>query len=96
MEMSWAQILVLAFGNLAWMLPVFFWSRSEARADARQFAHETKEIRREMVGLMRELKEDSRVFREQWAAECTEFRERLAAESRDFHGRLCTIEERRR
>lgn len=92
MEMSWIQILVIAFGNIAWMLPVFFWVRSESRADARHFDQETKELRREMVDVMRgfqssidAMKEEGKIFREQWAFE-----------SRDFHGRLCTIEERRK
>lgn len=85
MEMSWVQILVIAFGNLAWMLPVFFWVRGEARADARHFDNETKQLRREMIDVMRSFQEDGKLFREQWAAE-----------SKDFHGRLCSLEERRR
>jgi len=62
MEMTWIQILVLAFGNLAWMLPVFFWVRSEAREDARHFAQETKELRREMVDVMRAIQEEMKDF----------------------------------
>jgi hypothetical protein len=85
MEMSWVQILVIAFANLAWMLPVFFWVRAEARTDARHFDNETKQLRREMIDIMRSIQEDGRNFREQWACE-----------SKDFHGRLCAIDERRK
>ena len=91
MEMSWLQILILAFGNLAWMLPVFFWIRAESRADARHFDQETKELRREMIDIMRGMEGSVSAIRE----ECKVFREQWAAESKDFHGRLCAIEERR-
>jgi len=48
MEMSWIQIFVIAFGNIAWMLPVFFWVRSEARADARHADNLIRAIHEEM------------------------------------------------
>jgi hypothetical protein len=85
--MEWVQfiILIVAMGGM------FFWNRTEARADARHFDQETKELRREMIDVMRgfqtsvdAIKEDGRMFREQWAAE-----------SKDFHGRLCSIAERK-
>jgi len=82
--MDWTHVLGIVLGNAAWTLPMFFWNRAEARADARKQDQETKELRRELIGVMRELKEDGRIFREQWAQE-----------SKDFHGRLCSIEEKR-
>ena len=60
--MDWLQVCVLAFGNIAWMLPVFLWARSESRADARHFDQETKEIRREMVDIMRSIQEEMKDF----------------------------------
>lgn len=36
MEMSWVQVIALVFGNVAWVLPLWFWNRSESRADQRQ------------------------------------------------------------
>lgn len=48
MEMSWIQVLVLAFGNLAWMLPIFFWLRSESRADYRATLAMIDSIQKEM------------------------------------------------
>ncbi len=62
MEMNWLQVIVIAFGNIAWMLPVFFWLRSESRADARHFDQETKEIRREMIDVMRSIQEEMKDF----------------------------------
>lgn len=86
--MEWTQfiILIVAMGGM------FYWNRTEARSDSRHFDNETKAIRREMIDVMRgfqesvnSIKEDGKVFREQWSTE-----------SKDFHGRLCAIEERRK
>ena len=62
MEMTWIQILVIAFGNMAWMMPIFFWVRSESRADARHFDEETKMIRREMIDVIRSIQEEIKDF----------------------------------
>jgi Flp pilus assembly protein TadB len=79
--MEWTQFIILALA----MAGMFFWNRAEARADARKSDADNKELRRELIEVMRSLHEEGRIFREQWAAE-----------SRDFHGRLCAIEERRK
>lgn len=68
MEMSWIQVLVIAFGNLAWVLPMFLWLRSEANAD-----------RRDIVNLIIEMKNESSRFREDMAKETKEFHGRLCA-----------------
>jgi hypothetical protein len=60
--MSWIQVLVIAFGNIAWMLPLFFWVRSESRADARHFDNETKAIRRELIDVMRSIEQEIKDF----------------------------------
>jgi Flp pilus assembly protein TadB len=62
MEMNWFQVLVIAFGNLAWTLPLFFWIRSEARSDARQQAQDTKELRRELIDVMRSISDEMKDF----------------------------------
>jgi len=49
--MTWIQILVIAFGNLAWVLPLFMWMRSEANAD-----------RRDIVNLIISIKEENKDF----------------------------------
>jgi len=35
--MDWLQVLVLMGGNMALILPLWLWSRAEARADQRHF-----------------------------------------------------------
>lgn len=75
--MEWTQfiILVLAMGGM------FYWNRTEARADARHFDIETKEIRRELIEVIRGFQLTVDAIKE---------------EQKDFHGRLCAIEERRK
>jgi len=60
--MTWVQILVIGFGNLAWMLPLFLWVRSEARSDARQFNQENRELRRELIDCMRSIDQEIKDF----------------------------------
>lgn len=49
--MDWLQVLVIVFGNAAWVLPMFFWMRSESNAD-----------RRDIVNLIIEIKEENKDF----------------------------------
>lgn len=79
--MEWTQLALFFIG----VFGLWLWQRTESRTDSRKHEAEIKELRREMIDIMRDLKEDGRIFREQWAAE-----------SKDFHGRLCAIEERRK
>jgi hypothetical protein len=74
---------------------LFLWVRTESRNDFRKSEEESKQIRRDLVDVMRESKEDWKQFNEKWAQESRQFREIWAQESKDFHGRLCSIEERR-
>jgi len=83
--MEWLQVLLMTFGNIAWILPLFLWTRAEARADARHADAENKELRKELAEVLKSIKEEGRIFREKWAEEC-----------KDFHGRLCAIEENRK
>ena len=79
--MDWLQVLVIIFGNAAWVMPVFFWVRSESRADIRHQQAQIDCIRT----LAYEIREEGRLFRQQWLDE-----------ARDFHNRLCEIERNRR
>lgn len=79
--MDWTHVLGIVIGNAAWTLPMFFWNRAEARADARKHDQDIKELRREMIDVMRSI--DSTISE-------------MKQESKDFHGRLCAIEERNR
>lgn len=42
--MEWSHVLGIILGNAAWTLPMFFWNRSEARADARRWEAESREF----------------------------------------------------
>lgn len=44
------------------MTGMFYWNRTESRADARHFDNETKAIRREMIDIMRSMQEESKDF----------------------------------
>lgn len=73
--MDWTQLLVI-LGTIAGL---FLWNRTEGRTDARKNAEETKELRRELIDVMREIRGTIDAMKQ---------------ESKDFHGRLCAIEER--
>jgi len=60
--MDWLQILVIVFGNVAWVLPLLLWIRSESRADARKHDSETKELRRDLNSAIIAIKDEMRDF----------------------------------
>ena len=66
--MDWIQTCVILFGNMAWMIPLFLWNRSEANAD-----------RRDIVNLMFSMKEEASRFRAEMAQEMKDFHGRLCA-----------------
>lgn len=69
------------FSLLVTLIGMFFWNRSESRADVRHVEAQLQSNRE----LIRLIHEDMKAF--QLA---------MAQESKDFHGRLCAIEERNR
>ena len=75
--MEWFQVLVIVFGNAAWILPVFFWVRSESRADIRHMDNKMDAIR-----------ELSHSIHKETQATLSGIRE----EMKDFHMRLLEIE----
>lgn len=46
--MDWLQVLVIVFGNVAWVLPLWMWNRSESRADQRQMLSIIQGIQQEI------------------------------------------------
>ena len=60
--MEWTHVLGIILGNAAWMMPLFFWNRSESRADARHYDAETKHLRRELIDVVRAMQEESKDF----------------------------------
>jgi len=43
--MDWTHVLGIILGNAAWILPMFFWVRSESRADIRHVENQIDSIR---------------------------------------------------
>lgn len=56
--MEWTQfgILIITIGGL------FFWNRTESRADSRHYDQESKQIRRDLVDAIRAIEAESKDF----------------------------------
>jgi hypothetical protein len=88
--MEWAQLFVLVFGNLAVILPMWLWSRSEARADARRSDEQNIQLRREMIDIMRSMEQENRDFHGRLERQDAEIR----GEMKVIHMRIFGVEER--
>jgi hypothetical protein len=64
--MDWTQILTIVvpiiLANLGIILPMFFWLRSEANSDRRQFQQESASDRRDILQLIRNIHEEIKDF----------------------------------
>jgi isocitrate dehydrogenase len=60
--MDWAQVLVIVFGNLAIILPLWLWARSETRADIRQIQEVQREDRKDILELIRSIDSEMKDF----------------------------------
>ncbi len=56
--MDWTQVLTIMAANLG----IFFWLRSESNADRRQMQQEASADRRDLLSLIREIKDELREF----------------------------------
>ena len=56
--MNWTEFLAVIFANMAVMLPMFFWLRSEANADRRESAAD----RRDVLQLIRDIQTEMKDF----------------------------------
>lgn len=56
--MDWSQLLTLLFANVG----IFFWLRSESNADRRQMQQENAADRRDLLQLIREIKDELKEF----------------------------------
>ena len=52
--MDWLQVLVIVFGNAAWTIPLWLWSRAESRADMR---HLEASVNAQLNGMREEMKD---------------------------------------
>jgi hypothetical protein len=55
--MNWIQVVVIVFGNFAWLIPLFFWVRSESRADIRHLDAKIDAIRELTYAIHLEMKD---------------------------------------
>jgi hypothetical protein len=79
--MEWAQVLVIVFGNLAIILPLWLWSRAESRADNRHTDNILDATRQLVLAIHNEMKD---------------FHHAIHDEMKDFHHRLLDIERNRK
>jgi len=56
--MDWSQVLTIIGANLA----IFFWLRTESNSDRRQMQQEASADRRDLLSLIREIKDELREF----------------------------------
>jgi len=75
--MDWLQVLVITFGNVAWVLPLWLWNRTESRADQRQ-----------MLSIIQQIQQDSKAFQLAMAQESKDFHGRLERQDAEFKAHL--------
>lgn len=56
--MEWVQFIIFFIG----VFGLFVWNRAESRADARHYDSETKQLRREIVDIMRSIDQEIKDF----------------------------------
>lgn len=55
--MDWFQVLVIAFGNAAWTIPLWLWNRAESRADSRQVLALLQGMQNQIIAIKDEIKD---------------------------------------
>lgn len=76
-HVDWLQVIVLLFGNVAWVLPLWLWNRTESRADQRQ-----------MLSIVQAIQKESRDFQTAIMQEMKDFHGRLERQDAEFKGKL--------
>ena len=75
--MDWIQVLVLFLANLALVVPLFIWNRTESRTDARHMDVKLEGQRQLILAVHKE---------------SSDLISAIHNEMKDFHKRLCEIE----
>lgn len=55
--MEWTHVLGIIIGNAAWVMPMFFWLRSESNADRRDMVNLIISIKDEIHAIQLEMKD---------------------------------------
>lgn len=79
--MDWTQCFFVVFGNLAVILPLWLWTRSESRSDVRHLDAKLDSNRELVIAIHNETRE---------------FHFSIREEMKDFHYRLLEIERSRK
>lgn len=82
--MTWEQVIVLLFGNVAWVLPLWLWNRSESRSDQRQVLGIIQSIQQEMKEFHGRLERIDAEFKGRMALIDSEFKSRMAIQDAEF------------
>lgn len=83
-QMERSQVLVLVFGNIAWMLPLWLWNRSESRADQRQMTSLMQGMQNQIIAIHQEMKD----FHRRLERIDEEFKGKLALQDADFKAHI--------
>jgi hypothetical protein len=87
-QMSWVQIVVLLFGNAAWVMPLWLWNRTESRADQRQMLAIVQSIQQEMKDFHGRLERQDAEFKGKLALQDAEFKGTLALQDAEFKAHM--------
>jgi hypothetical protein len=60
--MHWIEVLTIMGGNIAVILPMFFWLRSEGNADRREHAADRRDLLQMMRDFQSEMKSEMKDF----------------------------------
>jgi hypothetical protein len=60
--MDWLQVLVIVFGNAAWTIPMWLWTRSESRADVRAIDLKIETMRQEANSILKAIQQEIKDF----------------------------------
>jgi hypothetical protein len=60
--MEWAQVVVLFLANIALVIPLFIWNRTESRSDMRHMDAKLEAHRRECMDLITAIQQEMKDF----------------------------------
>lgn len=78
-------VLGVFIANIAIIIPLFIWNRSESRADIRHMDNKLELY-------LTSMREETKIIQQEIRGEIRAIHEEI----KDFHGRLCAIEEKGR
>lgn len=77
--MDWTQVLTIVGSNLA----LFLWARTESGSDRRQLETIINADRKDMLEILREMKEEMKEFHTKLALQDLEFKNHITAQHKE-------------